>query len=163
SLNNIALTAPYMHDGSLATLEAVVAFYARGGIRNPNIDEVMVRRRLSVQERADLVAFLRALTTDWLADSSAVTERLDRLGRVTTIAGDSSGGFYVVDSKDGVLKAFDRTGSFIRAIGRRGAGPGEYEMIRNLMVAPDGSLHVLDGVLGRHTVFRRDGKLVSIK
>ena len=34
-------TAPYMHDGSLATLEAVVDFYARGGNRNPNLDQRM--------------------------------------------------------------------------------------------------------------------------
>ncbi|MFQ5704850.1 MAG: cytochrome-c peroxidase, partial [Gemmatimonadales bacterium] len=78
SLNNVALTAPYMHDGSLATLEDVVEFYAQGGIRNPNIDDVIVRREFTEQDRADLVAFLRALTTDWLADSVAVRRRLLR-------------------------------------------------------------------------------------
>ena len=67
-----------MHDGSLATLEDVVKFYEKGGIRNPNIDAVMVRREFTDQDRADLVAFLRALTTDWLADSVAVGRRLLR-------------------------------------------------------------------------------------
>ncbi len=78
SLNNVALTAPYMHDGSLVTLEDVVEFYAQGGIRNPNIDVVMVRTQLTDRDRADLVAFLGALTTDWLADSVAVRARFLR-------------------------------------------------------------------------------------
>ncbi len=81
SLHNVALTPPYMHDGSLATLEDVVEFYAQGGIRNPNIDAVMVERELTEQDRADLVAFLRALTTEWLADSLAVRERFLRFDR----------------------------------------------------------------------------------
>ena len=34
-LRNVAITGPYMHDGSLATLEAVIEFYQRGGIDNP--------------------------------------------------------------------------------------------------------------------------------
>jgi len=78
SLNNVALTAPYMHDGSLATLEAVVEFYAQGGVRNPNIDEVIDKTELTDRDQADLVAFLRALTTEWLADSGEVTRRLLR-------------------------------------------------------------------------------------
>ena len=78
SLRNVALTSPYMHDGSLATLEEVVDFYAKGGIRNPNLDPVIGRRNLSQQDRADLVAFLRSLTTEWLMDSSAVQIRLLR-------------------------------------------------------------------------------------
>ncbi|MCA9926144.1 MAG: right-handed parallel beta-helix repeat-containing protein, partial [Anaerolineales bacterium] len=64
---NIALTAPYMHDGSLATLEEVVDFYADGGGRafgNEDVDVFVQGFELSDQERADLVAFLYALTDD---------------------------------------------------------------------------------------------------
>lgn len=78
SLRNVALTAPYMHDGSLKRLEDVVAFYARGGIRNPNLDVVMSPRVLSRQDRTDLVAFLRTLTTEWLKDSAVARQRLMR-------------------------------------------------------------------------------------
>lgn len=78
SLRNVALTAPYMHDGSLPSLRAVVDFYARGGNANPGSDVVMGRRALSPRDRADLVAFMRALTTEWLADTAAVNERLLR-------------------------------------------------------------------------------------
>jgi cytochrome c peroxidase len=62
SLRNAALTAPYMHDGSLATLEAVVAFYDAGGIDNPGKSPLLGPLGLSAEERAALVAFLRALT-----------------------------------------------------------------------------------------------------
>ncbi|MCB8961577.1 MAG: right-handed parallel beta-helix repeat-containing protein [Ardenticatenales bacterium] len=72
TLRNIALTAPYMHDGSLATLEAVVEFYADGGGRafgNEEIDPFVRGFALTEQEKADLVAFLYALTDERLLPS----------------------------------------------------------------------------------------------
>jgi cytochrome c peroxidase len=62
TLRNVALTAPYMHDGSLKTLEDVVDFYAGGGNSNPYLDKDIKPLKLSAQDRADLVAFLNALT-----------------------------------------------------------------------------------------------------
>lgn len=62
SLRNAALTAPYMHDGSLATLEEVVEFYDRGGTPNPNLSPAIKPLNLKAGEKAALVAFLRALT-----------------------------------------------------------------------------------------------------
>ncbi|BBL74147.1 cytochrome c peroxidase [Methylomagnum ishizawai] len=62
SLRNIALTAPYMHDGSLATLKAVVEFYNRGGVPNENLDPLMKPLELDAGEVADLVEFLNSLT-----------------------------------------------------------------------------------------------------
>lgn len=62
SLRNVALTAPYMHDGSLATLEDVVEFYVRGGNPNPYLAGEIRPLRLNERERADLVEFLRTLT-----------------------------------------------------------------------------------------------------
>jgi cytochrome c peroxidase len=50
-----------MHDGSLATLEAVVEFYDRRGGRNPNLDPAIRPLRLTTGQRSDLVAFPRAL------------------------------------------------------------------------------------------------------
>lgn len=61
-LRNVALTAPYMHDGSLRTLKDVVDFYAGGGTSNPQLDSEIHELKLSGQERADLVAFLESLT-----------------------------------------------------------------------------------------------------
>ena len=67
TLRNVALTAPYMHDGSLATLEEVVDHYSSGGKLNANSDPTIQPLDLTAQEKADLVAFLRALTDDTLA------------------------------------------------------------------------------------------------
>jgi cytochrome c peroxidase len=62
SLRNVALTAPYMHDGSLATLRDVILFYRRGGIPNEVLDPLITPLGLSEQEIDDLLAFLRSLT-----------------------------------------------------------------------------------------------------
>lgn len=62
SLRDVALSAPYMHDGSLATLEDVVRFYSDGGHRNPNQDPRMRAPHFTPDESRALVAFLRALT-----------------------------------------------------------------------------------------------------
>ncbi|NCQ29315.1 MAG: cytochrome-c peroxidase [Armatimonadetes bacterium] len=62
TLRSVALTAPYLHDGSERTLEAVVEFYNRGGNRNPNLAPLMLPLRLTQSEKSALVAFLEALT-----------------------------------------------------------------------------------------------------
>ncbi|MGA8493276.1 MAG: cytochrome c peroxidase [Terriglobales bacterium] len=63
SLRNIALTAPYLSDGSLKDLKQVVDFYIGAGNSNPNLDkEIHVLDFLSGQERSDLEAFLNSLT-----------------------------------------------------------------------------------------------------
>lgn len=59
TLREIARTAPYMHDGSLQTLEEVVAYYNRGGTANAQLDEEIYELKLSEQELADLVVFLK--------------------------------------------------------------------------------------------------------
>lgn len=61
-LRNVALTAPYMHDGSLATLEDVVEFYDGGGVPHDELDPALRPLALSAEQKRDLVAFLRALT-----------------------------------------------------------------------------------------------------
>ncbi len=68
SLRNIALTAPYMHNGSFASLEEVVRFYNQGGIPNENLSPLLKPLNLSELEMADLVAFLKSLTGDNIND-----------------------------------------------------------------------------------------------
>jgi cytochrome c peroxidase len=62
TLREVARTAPDMHDGSVATLEEVIDFYARGGASNPGLDFRIRPLDLTVQEKADLLEFLRALS-----------------------------------------------------------------------------------------------------
>lgn len=61
SLRNVAHSAPYMHDGSLDTLEAVVRFYNRGAGQAPGKSDLLKPLHMSEDEQRDLVAFLRAL------------------------------------------------------------------------------------------------------
>ena len=92
SLRNIAVTAPYMHDGSIATLEEVIDHYARGGRLvpegtlingqdvsgdggdNPNKSAFIQGFSLSEQERQDLLAFLRALTDEEFLTNPAYSD-----------------------------------------------------------------------------------------
>lgn len=78
SLRNVEVTGPYMHDGSLATLEAVIDFYSEGGRLiasgpqqgdgrlNPYKSGLIARIDFTAQEKRDLLAFLKALTDDSL-------------------------------------------------------------------------------------------------
>jgi cytochrome c peroxidase len=63
-LRNVALTAPYMHDGSEATLGDVVEFYDRGGNPNPWLDGTMRPLSLTAREKADLVELMKTFTSD---------------------------------------------------------------------------------------------------
>lgn len=58
-LREIARTAPYMHDGSLKTLEEVVEHYNKGGVANPQLDEEIFPLQLTAEEKADLVTFMK--------------------------------------------------------------------------------------------------------
>jgi cytochrome c peroxidase len=76
TLRNLALTAPYMHDGSVGTLDEIVDIYAHGGrgdgaavpFRSPLVAGFVI----SAEQKADLVAFLGALTDDGLVASPAL-------------------------------------------------------------------------------------------
>ena len=62
TLREIARTAPYMHDGSLANLEDVVDYYDKGGNPNPSLDADLHPLQLTIQEKRTLIAFLNSLS-----------------------------------------------------------------------------------------------------
>ncbi|MBI2000906.1 MAG: hypothetical protein HYS69_06965 [candidate division NC10 bacterium] len=64
SLREVSRTAPYMHNGSLASLENVVAFYDRGGGQHRNKSPLLKPLRLTAGERRVLVEFLKSLAGD---------------------------------------------------------------------------------------------------
>lgn len=61
SLRNSSITAPYMHDGSVETLEEVIDYYAKGGKKGVNQEQKIVPFSISVQEKKDLINFLKSL------------------------------------------------------------------------------------------------------
>src|SRR5262245_30234735 len=63
-LREIVRRGPYMHDGKVATLEAVMEHYAKGGIDRPSRSELMKPIALSEQEKSDLVELMKTLTSD---------------------------------------------------------------------------------------------------
>lgn len=65
TLRDLLQTAPYMHDGSIATLEEVIELYDRGGEPNKWLDPKMKPLALTADEKADLLEFLKSLEGDW--------------------------------------------------------------------------------------------------
>ncbi|HKU41895.1 MAG TPA: di-heme enzyme, partial [Polyangiales bacterium] len=81
TLRNIALTAPYMHDGSIATLSGVLDHYAKGGraARAGRTDPLLQPFSISEREKADIVAFLESLTDEgFITDPSLSDPKLTR-------------------------------------------------------------------------------------
>lgn len=69
TLRNVALTAPYMHDGSLRTLEEVVEHYNKGGVAHRNRSDAVKPLGLSLIEKKQLIAFLESLTDNSLINN----------------------------------------------------------------------------------------------
>src|SRR5690606_26976403 len=79
SLRNIALTAPYMHDGRFATLEEVIDHYDHGLKSSATLDPALEYTRptglgLTAQQKADLIAFLHTLTDEALIHDPALSD-----------------------------------------------------------------------------------------
>lgn len=78
SLRNVALTAPYMHNGGFSSLDEVIDYYSQGGAGAPGQDERLLPLHFTGEEKRALVAFLRSLTGDnvqLLAQENATTSQ----------------------------------------------------------------------------------------
>ena len=143
TLRNVALTAPYMHNGRFQTLDEVLDFYSKGGgpglgFKTPNLDDKIRPINFTHQQRLDLIAFMTALTDERaLADSPKrvpstlpVVARLQNPARAEIARANAgqgrkivpSVGEFVVKPGDSIQEAIDRAapGSVIRV------QPGEY-------------------------------------
>lgn len=76
TLRDIGRRGPYMHDGSLATLQAVIELYNKGGIDRPSRSELIKPLGLTDAEKADLIAFLMTLSDDKPEDGSGARDPL---------------------------------------------------------------------------------------
>lgn len=119
-LRNVALTAPYFHNGGAATLEQVVEFYNRGGnfaLHNiADLDEDIQPLGLSAQEKTSLVAFLKALTDERVRKHAAPFDH-PQLAVTNGHPGDTNS-----TSGDGAGRALDSM-LVLPAVGRGGYAP----------------------------------------
>lgn len=117
TLRNVALTAPYMHNGRFATLEEVIDFYQGGGGRThrndlPNVDDKIREFDFTEAEKGDLVAFLHALTDE--SAKPAIPERVP--SGLPVVASLSSGSPELVTVP---WEPFDFRPAFVRRDGQR--------------------------------------------
>lgn len=75
TLRNVAIRAPYMHDGSISTLRDVIDLYDRGGIDRPSRSVHIKPLGLSDTEKSDLISFLKSLTEDTAPIAADATKR----------------------------------------------------------------------------------------
>ncbi len=102
------------------------------------------------------VSFLLDLTIG--GDDVSSEGALYQLGSFTV---DSSGFIYISDREDMTIKVFDPDGVFVRTIGQRGEGPGEFQSIGRMGFLPDGRLLVLDSRARRTNIFSSDGEFLQ--
>ena len=79
-------------------------------------------------------------------------------GRISEVAVAPNGNIYVWDAQDQEIRMYDSTGAYIRQIGRKGAGPGEYDRLNGLSVRQDGKLVAWDAGNARVNVYSPDGE-----
>ncbi|NBC02316.1 MAG: 6-bladed beta-propeller [Bacteroidetes bacterium] len=83
-----------------------------------------------------------------------------QLGRPIAVRTDALGKIYIADQGSMSIKVFDSEGTFIREIGRRGRGPGEFQDISLMDITPDEEIVVIDIMNQRYTFFSLDGEVL---
>lgn len=84
----------------------------------------------------------------------------NQLGRPVAVRTDSTGNIYVADQGSMSIKVFDAEGAFLREIGSRGRGPGEFQSIRVMDITPDEEIVVIDAMNLRYTFFSTTGEIL---
>lgn len=84
-----------------------------------------------------------------------------RIYSPTRFSVDENGNIFICDYRDSSVKVFDPQGQFVRTIGRKGSGPGEFETVGRVYCLPDGKLMMLDFGLRRGSLFSNDGRFIS--
>lgn len=81
-------------------------------------------------------------------------------GQIATVVGGENGGFFTCDINDMQIRRYDGTGKYVGNVGRRGAGPGEYQGCTDLALTNDGSLVVNDQSNARFVIYDVEGTYV---
>lgn len=85
----------------------------------------------------------------------------ESLSLVSTFVVDGSGGVFVLDFKEQKIKVYDKTGKFLRAIGKPGQGPGELGMASGIQLMNDGTLIIEDATNRRLALFKPSGEFIK--
>lgn len=96
-----------------------------------------------------------------IGDGKSGKEYLFRLPKI--IQSDSQNNIYVVDEKSYEIRKYDKTGKYIKSIGRVGNGPGEFKDIKNFIVDENDNLFIFDQLLSRLSIFDKSGKYLESK
>jgi hypothetical protein len=102
----------------------------------------------------------RHLVLDWRTGTRGVKDS-STFGRIETIAISRADAIYVWDAQVSELRLFDADGSFVKQIGRKGGGPGEYDRVNGLDVLPDGRVVMWDGGNARLNVYSASGEALA--
>lgn len=100
---------------------------------------------------------LRGELTEVFAVGSASGEDWETFSAVPAVAFDAAGSLYVLDRDNARVLVFDRTGRFVRAVGRKGQGPGELGLPLQMTVMADGRVVIFDLVNNAFSIFDSDG------
>jgi hypothetical protein len=90
-------------------------------------------------------------------------EGADVFGKIEAFAVSATGHIFVLDGQAQDIRQFDERGKYLRTLGRRGSGPGEFEAAYGIAFDPRGNLWVADLGLRRYTVFDSSGKLLRFQ
>jgi len=113
------------------------------------------------KERSPLTLDIRAVSHFTIGDDeSAPSEYL--FGRIEGIAADEAGNIYVADYAAARINVYNADGRFLRYLGGRGRGPGEFQRIRSIFTTPRGELIVVDGGARRITRMGLEGAVKSV-
>lgn len=97
-----------------------------------------------------------------LGSASPVGSKAEQFGSVVSVESDSQGRIYVLDWQSQNVRVFLHDGTFLRTVGRRGQGPGEFTTAWALSIGAGDTLTVLDDGMMRYSVFSPDGRFVEM-
>lgn len=113
------------------------------------------RKPVKIPGGPDFLILQEELTIGRGADDSS------RFSQLLSVQADSEGCIYALDGKDCLIKAFDPEGRFLRTIGKRGQGPGEFSAPSRIIVTSNDDIAALDDGNRRLSFFKRDGTLIK--
>lgn len=116
-----------------------------------------IRVRITGEIPASLV---RSLVPELVVGAEDGSEE-ESFGSVSAVFGSDAKGLYVYDDQATALRLFDSTGAFVRNVGGKGGGPGEFEQVNGITSLPDGSIALWDGTGARINRYAPDGEFIT--